>query len=318
MTTHPDFEQIRRFGDGSLPAGERAVVAAHLDACARCRAALASVPRLVSIVAEATELELPAGAWERILARRAAGERIIPPALVLGPSEEAEDAADAPIAPVAPGGDPALDSPVPPVHVPPVTASSRAARRAGQRSTGWTPGLRRAAVLVLGAAGVASAAVAVPLIRDWLSAGSARDEAPAAVPATPPAAAAKEGTEAPPHVAGVSILPLDGAAAVDVDAPDPALQIRIRVVDSPELEARAVGSAAAGAVFHPRPGRLRVQNAGAGELELLLPRDVPRITVRVDGEPYLVKEGAQIRVIGGAADSARSDAEVVLRVGRAP
>lgn len=312
MATHPDFERVRRFGDGSLPADERAAVAAHLDACARCRAVLASVPRLVSLVAAATELELPAGAWARILERRAAGERIIPPALVLAAPAEAEVAAE------APAGAPPPDAFGPPATVPPVTAPSRAARRERQRSAGWTPGLRRAAVLVLGVAGVASAAVAVPLLRDWLSRDAARDEAPATVHAAPSAEAAKEGAEAPPHVAGVSILPLDGAAVVDVDAPDPALRIRIRLTDSPELEARAAGSAAAGAVFHPRPGRLRVRNAGAGELELLLPRGVARITVRVDGEPYLVKEGAQIRVIGGAADSAGSEAEVVLRVRRAP
>ena len=303
-TTHPEFERIHGFHDGSLPPAERAPIAAHLEACAACRATLASIPRIVSRVEAETDLEVPAGAWERIMERRAAGERIIPPALVLAAQDDAGDED------VSIGNTPA-GAPAPPISIQPATASSRVARRTRQRSGGWTPGLRRAAVLVLGLAGVASATVAVPLIRRWLPGDDAREETRTVAPLAHPA---PDSTPAgpPPPVAGVSIAPLHGAATVDVDAPDPALRIRIRLVDTPEVEARAVGSGAGEAVFHPRPGRLRVQNAGAGELELLLPRSASRITVRVDGEPYLVSEGGQIRVLGPAAESA--DSEVVLRV----
>jgi hypothetical protein len=304
---HPDLERIHAYHDGALTPAERASVAAHLEACAPCRALLASIPRLAARVEEATDLEVPAGAWERILERRAAGERIIPPALVLAAPTAESDSVDA-VDEVRPIDPPAAT--IAAVPAPPAAASSRAARRARERTTAWTPGLRRAAMLLLGLAGVASAAVTLPMLRDRLRSA---DERPAAPVANPPSAdSAAPVVEAPPPVSGVAILPEDGVATVDVDAPDPALEIRVRLVDAPELEARAVGSAAAGATFHPRPGNLRVRNAGAGELELLLPRDASRVTVRVNGEPYLVKEGAQIRLLRPAAEPAGS--EVVLRV----
>ncbi len=309
MTMHPDFERIRGLHDGSLAAADRAPVAAHVEGCADCRAVLASIPRVVAQVEQATDLDVPVGAWARILERRAAGERIIPPALALRTPDSADERVEVPVqsAPSAPA------APPPPATVPAAAASaSRAARRA-QRAPGSWPGLRRAAALVLALAGVASATLAMPLILDRLSRDAAEREAP---PASAPPRSTETVPAAPPPVTGVSILPVDGAAAVDVDAPDPALRIRVRLVDAAELEVRAVGQGAVGAVFQPRPGALRVRDAGPGELELLLPRGVPRITVRVDGEPYLVKEGGQIRVLGPAADSA--DSEVVLRVRRAP
>jgi anti-sigma factor RsiW len=300
---HPDFERIRAFADGSLPREDRTAVAAHLEGCARCRAVLASIPRLVAAVEEETDLEVPAGAWERILERRAAGERIIPPALIHAPVPVAEERDDT--------DDTSTPNPLPPQPI--VTGSAvpsfRTARREQQRG-GWTPAARRAAVLVLGVAGVASASLGVPLLREWLR---GYDAARATVPTSSPRSAeTPSAVVEPAPVSGVSIPADGGSVTVDVDAPDPGLRIRVRLVDAAELEARATG-AASGAVYHPRRGRLRVQNAGAGELELLLPRSVPRITVRVDGEPYLVKEGGQIHVLGPAAgDSAGS--EVVLRV----
>ncbi|HEU0013148.1 MAG TPA: hypothetical protein VFQ45_05665 [Longimicrobium sp.] len=271
MMGHPRFELIRALAAGALAGDERACVARHLERCARCRAAMASIPALVRRVEQATDLPVPDGAWERILARRAAGERVIVPAMPTG-----------------------------------AIAVARPAR---------TLPLRRAAVVGLALGGIASAALAVPLVTDWLRPGAEAGEArrPASPAPAAPAPEAKAAAEEVP-VAGVSVTPSGASATVDVDGAGPELRIRVRVVDGGELEARAA-SGAAGAVFHPRPTGLRVENAGAGELELLLPRAVHRVMVRVDGRPYLLKEGEQLRVLAPAADTAGS--EVLLRV-RAP
>jgi hypothetical protein len=266
MMGHPDFARLSAFEDGEVHGARRDRTARHLAACARCRAELASIRALRARAAAATVLPVPPDALERILARRAAGERIIPPA---------------------------------------AAGLAAAPARVSPRV------LRRAAILLLGVAGIASATVAAPRIRAWLTDGETADPAP------PPAVDSVRAGAAPAQpqaVSGVSILPAEGRARVDVDGADPALRIRVRLVAGEELEARATG-AAADAVFHPRPGRLRVQHAGPGELELLLPRGVGRVDVRVDGEPYLVKDGSQLRVLRPGADTAGS--EVLLRVGGA-
>jgi hypothetical protein len=110
-------------------------------------------------------------------------------------------------------------------------------------------------------------------------------------------------------VAGSSIAPVDGVAAVDVDGATSELRIRVRLADQPEVEVRASG-AASNAVFHPRRGRIRIQDPGPGELEILLPRDARRVTVRVNGRPQLVAEHGRIDVLRQAHDT--TDSEILL------
>jgi hypothetical protein len=110
-------------------------------------------------------------------------------------------------------------------------------------------------------------------------------------------------------VAGSSIASVGGVAAVEVDGATSELRIHVRLADQPEVEVRALG-AASNAVFHPRRGRIRIQDPGPGELEILLPRDARRVTVRVNGRPQLVAEHGRIDVLRQAHDT--TDSEILL------
>ena len=76
---HPRERTLHRFEDGELTGRGRARVAAHLEACARCRALLLSIRSLKEAVRDLPRVELPDGLLEAALARRAAGDRVILP-----------------------------------------------------------------------------------------------------------------------------------------------------------------------------------------------------------------------------------------------
>jgi hypothetical protein len=176
-----------------------------------------------------------------------------------------------------------------------------------------------AATLVLGVAGVASATVPASPVYGWpatvfarlASLAEGRDDAPVAVqPADEPAAAG-------PVVvgeAGVSIRPLDGAVRIVVRGADPALQVRARLVESPQAEVIAVGEASR-ARFQTGAGSITVHDPGPGELRLDLPESAARITVEINGLPYLSREGDRLRVHRPAMDAAGG--ELRFEVGRA-
>lgn len=80
MILHPRFATLARFAAGEPGDDARPRLAAHLQGCARCRGTVASLRRAS---ADARQAPVPApgeDALERILARRAAGERVILPA----------------------------------------------------------------------------------------------------------------------------------------------------------------------------------------------------------------------------------------------
>lgn len=80
MILHPRFTSLARYAAGGPDDRDRARIAAHLAACARCRESVASLRRADAAAREAHVPAPPAGALERVLARRAAGERVILPA----------------------------------------------------------------------------------------------------------------------------------------------------------------------------------------------------------------------------------------------
>lgn len=272
---HPGFRRLRAFAAGELPPAERARVAGHLAGCPRCRRVVASVRALVAAAAEETAPPVPAGAWESILARRAAGEQVILPA-----------------------ADPA----------PPAAGPARRARS-------WA--LPRAAALVLGVAGIASATVLVPTLRPlWervVGAGPAPAEAGA--PSRPsPAAPTVEPAAEPPAgdaVAGMLVAPVDGAVEIRVERPHPELRIRVRTGAGSRVAVRAVGAAST-ALFRTAPGRVAIVEPGPGEVQVDLPRSVRDAVLSVDGTPYLRQQDGQLRLLVPRADTAGS--ELVLRV----
>jgi hypothetical protein len=266
---HPPLDALRAFGDGEAPAAEARRTAAHLEGCTDCRARLAGLRTLRDEIRQATTLAPPPGAWERIAARRAAGEELILPV------------GDAP--------------------------GAAAPRRR-------LP-LRRAAVLLLGVAGIASATVPGSPVRAWLrgliSAGNDAPAAPASpAPAPPAAVPAADAPPVPERVAeaGIGVAPADGEVRVVVSGAGPALRIRVRLGDGPVAQVRGRG-AAAEASFASGRGRVTVTGARAGELEVVLPRAAGRATLTVDGTRFVVLEDGRMTVLV-PADS--SGAELVF------
>jgi hypothetical protein len=191
-----------------------------------------------------------------------------------------------------------------------VARRSRAAARTREPVLlfGWS--LARAALLLLGLAAVASATIPGSPLRRWIEelladATVAPAEAPAIVEA--PAAPA-------PPMAEVSVAPEQGRVRVTLlDLPADA-SVRVRLVDGDRAAVLAMGGAA-GARFTTGPGRIEVRGptASGGEVLVQLPRSALRAEVLVDGRPYLVKDGAAVRLLAPAADTTGS--EILFRPG---
>jgi peroxiredoxin len=79
MILHPRFRTLSRYMDADLSPPARSRVARHLASCPRCRATLTSLRALGTAAAGLPAPSPPADMAERILARRAAGERVILP-----------------------------------------------------------------------------------------------------------------------------------------------------------------------------------------------------------------------------------------------
>ena len=168
--------------------------------------------------------------------------------------------------------------------------------------------LARAAVLVVGAAGIAFAAVPGSPVRRWIGV----DGAPAPVvpepglrPAPAAPAAAPDPGDDDATAAAVSIHPAGGGVRVVLSAASPGVQVRARFTDQPMAHVQARGEAA-GARFRTGPGRVEVVGAGPGEVRVELPRGVETAVLEVNGRVYLAREGESTRVLGPveAQDSA--------------
>jgi hypothetical protein len=79
MLTHPRHATLNRFSDGTLPARRRRRVADHLAVCRRCRGEVAFIRQAGARARSLEAPEPPEDLLEKILARRAAGERVILP-----------------------------------------------------------------------------------------------------------------------------------------------------------------------------------------------------------------------------------------------
>lgn len=277
---HPDLDVLRAFADGDEADAARARrTAAHLRDCAACRARVTALRDRRAQLREATTLAPPPDAWARILARREAGEELLLPS---GPV---------------------------PIPVPEARAET-----GGRASL-----LRRAAVLLVGVAGIASATVPGWPVRAWLAdvfAGDADAEAPAAASRAPASAdstaaapSVRPESAAPPLEAGIAVSPAAGEVRVVVVDAHPALRIRVRLTDGARAEVRGRG-AAAGAAFASGRGRITVTGASAGgELEVRLPRGARRASLAVGGRRLLAVEDGNL-IVFSPADT--SGAEIVF------
>lgn len=76
---HPSFERLSRYADAELTGKARERVASHLAGCTRCRDTIRFIRDLGEVARNLPAPEPPADALPRLLARRAAGERVILP-----------------------------------------------------------------------------------------------------------------------------------------------------------------------------------------------------------------------------------------------
>lgn len=112
-----------------------------------------------------------------------------------------------------------------------------------------------------------------------------------------------------PPIAGVAI-PVANELLVEIDSASDSLQIRARVVDTPELEVRGIGLAAS-AVFRPRSGSVGVSEARGGEVQIDVPRAAKHFTLRVNGVVRVVKAGDRLRLL--APEGETSSSEIIVR-----
>lgn len=178
--------------------------------------------------------------------------------------------------------------------------------------------LVRAAMLVLGLAAAASAAIPGSPIRDWLMdtwqrvAGDdtvAVPTAPAMDPAVAPAAPATASAE---RMAGISILPRDGEIRIVLESPAHSSPIYVRLIDGSTASVFTNGDPGA-ASFRTAPGRITVANAGPEGVRVDLPRGAAAALLTVDGHAFAVKDADSLRAIAPAERA--SAEELVFRVG---
>lgn len=190
-----------------------------------------------------------------------------------------------------------------PAPVAQATMSLRARRLRAGRYVEVRRTLARAAVLLLAVVGVA-AAVPGTGVRQWVAETILPGEkAPirpemrrAPVPA--PAAQTAPAAEAPPS--GVSIRADGGAVRVVLSRVAAGVEIRARLVDGELAGVLARGPAATGARFRTAPGKIEVLDAGAGVLEVRVPRSARAASVEVNGRVYLAKDGDVLRATAPA------------------
>jgi anti-sigma factor RsiW len=179
--------------------------------------------------------------------------------------------------------------------------SLRARRLSAHRWGEARQALLRAAILVLGLAGVAAAAVPGSPVRAWIEHAVLPAKkptlTPTARPAPPPAPQPQAQPSAP---SGVKIHPDAGTVRVVLTGASPRLRVTARLVDADQAGVLARGRAAQGARFRTAAGRIEVVGAGPGEIEVEIPRSATDATVEVNGRVYVAKDGDSLRVLAPA------------------
>ena len=278
--THVSEGTLQAFLDGELAAGERAGVMRHLSSCGDCAA------ELETLRSAALELSGALGWLDRAAPTDAAHAAI-----------RVAAAAPATLA-----------------FTPRIGLAAPRRAMAGTRRA-----LVRAAMLVLGLAAAASAAIPGSPVRDWLTGTWQRlaGDAPAAAPDTgsdvPAAAPAANGSPAGARAGGLAnILPLNGEIRIILESPAPGSRVRVRLVDAGTAAVYTFG-AAADARFETGSGRVTVRNITGGEVRIDLPRSLSTALVTAGGRALAVKDADSLRAVTPAVES--STGELVFRAG---
>jgi hypothetical protein len=203
-----------------------------------------------------------------------------------------------------------LDVPAPAVQ--PALARVRQARAAGSgRFASSRRALARAAMLVLAAAGVASAAIPGSPVRRWLATAVER-MAGVLAPAERPAAEAPVPVPVTGSQAGASAAPAQGRVRVLLMDPGEGALVRVLLTDGPRAVVRADESS--GARFSSGAGRVEARGVERGEVVVELPRGALTATVEIDGVVVVSREGDSLVARNVRLIEARPDA-LLFRIG---
>jgi len=267
MKEHLTRGTLQALLDGELSDEQRATAAGHLSACDRCRAIRASLERDSALFSSAAAL------------------------LDTAPTRRHDAVAD-------------------PTEGVVSIADRRADRdRASvRRVSRWSrTAIVRAAILIIGFAGVAAAVVPGSPLGTWVrEVGRQLVGEPAALPPAPSADVDMG------DGAAISLLPHDGALHVVITGFSAESTVRVRIVEGTQGYVR-VRETAEDPRFVTAPGRIEVTGQGDGEIWIDLPKSAVEASVEVDGESVILKEGDQLRMMQPATDSLFGD--ILFRVG---
>lgn len=293
---HMTESTLQAYLDRELRGEERHEAAAHLASCAWCADTLAALEHLNDRVASAfRELDASApeepdttAALEAVLqeaARRATHSVTAARTSAEGPETLASVSTGLDLRP----------------H-----RTRREVWHGGTRSL-----LLRAAILILGFAGLAAAAAPGSPVRDWIatvwSASGARavaeSEPPTQVVSEPPAAA--PAAPAP----GVAVPLEDGRVRILFQGSGAQAWVRVRVVDDARAAVRFPFEAGAPR-FATAPGLIRISGGGDVEFVVEIPRTALHASIEGDGRVLYARAGEDVHVFAPAVLG--SNGEVVL------
>jgi hypothetical protein len=196
------------------------------------------------------------------------------------------------------------DAPIPMLKARAALVDRTPARRAIQLSP-WRAGrssrlLKAAAVVLLVAGGASAAIPGSPLNRlaaeiAQLASHLVFGEPEVAVPVPAPV------RQVPLPTAEWGVSPADGRVRISVRGMDDGLRVTVRLVDDARVRVTAPGSQDMPAVQRAA-GLLELSNVSS-ELVVELPRSVSRATVEINGVPYYVKNGADVRILQAATEA---------------
>lgn len=267
MKEHLTRGTLQALLDGELSDEQRSAAAGHLSACDRCRAIRASLERDSVLFSSAVAL------LDTAPLRRPDAVDREPEGVVSIVDRRAE----------------------------------RAASGAGRVSRWSRAAILRAAILLIGFAGVAAAVVPGSPLGSWVrEVGRQLVGEPAALPPEPSVDVDMG------DGAAISLLPSDGALHVVINGFSAESTVRVRIVDGPQGYVR-VRETPEDPRFVTAPGRIEVTGQGDGEIWIDLPKSAVEASVEVDGQSIILKEGDQLRMVQPATDSLFGD--ILFRVG---
>lgn len=180
-------------------------------------------------------------------------------------------------------------------------ASTVRKQAAHARSVSARATLLRAAVLILGFAALASAAIPGTAVHDWFTGALTGGQQPIATEGSA-ADSRSDGTSG-----AISILPSHGRLTIRIVGAEQGSMLRVRLVE----DARATIETQT-ARYRTGPGTVDVLDATGSKIQLDLPRSVEKATIIIDGRVVVTKMGDSLNWM---TPEMSTESEVLLPLG---